>query len=368
MSATLHEAELLRVRLPFVTPFRSARNTTAVKDALLVRVRTDEGVGWGECTAPATPEYDGETIDGARLALRDHLLPRAFAGRRFRRRARPRVGARRARVRAARRARSARRTCRSRRGSVPTATYVDAGVAVGMVDDPTRCDASSPRTPRPDTDASSARSSPATTSTRSQSVRAEVGAEVEVAADANGSYALDDARRLFAAVEGLGLQCVEQPCAPDAIADHAALVGTTTTPVCLDESVTSAAVAADLVARGAADVLSLKVGRLGLAGVRRRARRVRRKAVSARSPAGCSRPASGGRRCSRSPRCPASRSPATSRRRLATSAPTATSPSRSCSTAGGCASRPDPDSASNLSPTASRSAPSHANACRARDY
>ncbi len=68
------------MRLPFVVPFRTARATTATKDALLVRVTTSAGTGWGECTAPATPEYDGETIDGARLALRDHLLPRAFAG------------------------------------------------------------------------------------------------------------------------------------------------------------------------------------------------------------------------------------------------------------------------------------------------
>jgi o-succinylbenzoate synthase len=76
----LHEVELIRVRLPLVTPFRTARSTTAVKEALLVRVRTSVGEGWGECTAEVTPAYDGETLDGARLALRDHLLPRAFAG------------------------------------------------------------------------------------------------------------------------------------------------------------------------------------------------------------------------------------------------------------------------------------------------
>ena len=76
----LHEVELLRVRLPLLAPFRTARSTTAVKEALLLRVRTTAGEGWGECTAAATPAYDGETIDGARIALRDHLLPRAFAG------------------------------------------------------------------------------------------------------------------------------------------------------------------------------------------------------------------------------------------------------------------------------------------------
>src|SRR5215831_5211355 len=76
----VREADLLRVRLPLVEPFRTARSTTTTKDALLLRVQTDAGIGWGECTAPASPEYDGESIDGARIALRDHLLPRAFAG------------------------------------------------------------------------------------------------------------------------------------------------------------------------------------------------------------------------------------------------------------------------------------------------
>jgi O-succinylbenzoate synthase len=268
VSASLHEAELVRVRLPFVTPFRSARNTTAVKDALLVRVQTNEGIGWGECTAPSTPEYDGETIDGARLILRDQLLPRAFAGAALddvRGHASARAALECALLDARLRAQDV--SFASWLGT--ERTYVDAGVAVGLVDDPgalrglvaAYADVGYRRIkckiePGHDVDALA-------------SVRAEVGAGVEVAADANGSYALEDARRLLAAVETLGLQCVEQPCAPDAIAEHALLVGTTNTPVALDESVTSAAVAADLVARGAADVLSLKVGRLGIAGIRR---------------------------------------------------------------------------------------------------
>jgi O-succinylbenzoate synthase len=268
VSATLHEAELLRVRLPFVTPFRSARSTTAVKDALLVRVRTDDGAGWGECTAPSTPEYDGETIDGARLALRDHLLPRAFAGASLddvRGHASARAALECARLDAHLRARNV--SLASWLGA--NRESVDAGVAVGLCDDPgalrrlvaTYAEAGYRRIkckiePGHDVDALA-------------SVRDEVGAGVEVAADANGSYTLDDARRLLGAVESLGLQCIEQPCAPDAIAAHALLVGTTRTPVALDESVTSAAVAVDLIARGAADVLSLKVGRLGIAGVRR---------------------------------------------------------------------------------------------------
>ena len=50
------------------------------KDALLVRVVTDDAEGWGECAAEAAPTYAAETLDGARLVIRDHLAPRLFAG------------------------------------------------------------------------------------------------------------------------------------------------------------------------------------------------------------------------------------------------------------------------------------------------
>src|SRR4051812_4085304 len=76
----VRDAWLYRVRLPLVSPFRTAHGTTATKDALLVYVRTDAGFGWGECVAHVDASYAPETVDSARLALRDLLLPRAFVG------------------------------------------------------------------------------------------------------------------------------------------------------------------------------------------------------------------------------------------------------------------------------------------------
>src|SRR5262245_57850913 len=75
----LREVELRRIRLPLVRVFRTANDTTITKEALLVRVRTDDSEGWGECGAQTSPAYLPETIDAARLVLRDHLVPRAFA-------------------------------------------------------------------------------------------------------------------------------------------------------------------------------------------------------------------------------------------------------------------------------------------------
>jgi O-succinylbenzoate synthase len=264
----LHEVELLRVRLPLVAPFRTARNTTAVKEALLVRVQTSAGIGWGECTAMVSPEYDGETLDGARIALRDYLLPRAFAGAHLRE------------VRGHRAARAALECAlldaRLRAEAISLAAWlgadrptVDAGVAVGLVDDvDTLCalvgtyvEAGYRRIKckiEPGHDAEALRAA-----------RAEIGCGVQLAADANGSYDLDQARSLFNRIDDLALQCIEQPCASESLTDHATLVAEVNTPVCLDETITSVAAAHDAIDRRACDAIAIKVGRLGIADAKR---------------------------------------------------------------------------------------------------
>jgi O-succinylbenzoate synthase len=264
----LVQADLLRVRLALVTPFRTAHNTTATKEALLVRVRTNDGVGWGECTAQPSPEYDGETIDGARVALRDHLLPRAFAGAPFD--DVPGNAAARAALECAL------LDARLRAEGVSLAEWlgavrdtVPAGVAVGLTHgiDELRAivrgfvDAGYRRV--------KCKIEPGHDVEWLRAVRAEVGPDIELAADANGSYDLDGARRLFAAVDDLGLQCVEQPCAPGTIADHTLLAAEVSTPICLDESITDVSAAADAIAQGACNAISVKVGRLGLAASKR---------------------------------------------------------------------------------------------------
>jgi O-succinylbenzoate synthase len=267
MRDALHEAEILRVRLPLVAPFRTALTTTSVKEALLVRVRTAAGVGWGECTAQASPEYDGETIDGARLALRDYLLPRAFAGAAF------------DDVRGHHAARAALECAfldaRLRAEGISLATWlgasrrtVSAGVAVGLTDDSdsplpvlvTYVEAGYRRV--------KCKIEPGRDVELLRAARAEAGPAVELAADANGSYDLAGAQALFTDIDDLALQCVEQPCAPEAVDDHARLVEKVRTPICLDETITSVEAARDAIARGACDAIAIKVGRLGIAGAK----------------------------------------------------------------------------------------------------
>jgi o-succinylbenzoate synthase len=276
----VHAVELVRVRLPLVRPFRTLRHETTAKDALLVRVLTRDGEGWGECGAEPEPHYSGETLDGTRLVLRDHLIPRVFAGAGF-------DGVRgnefaRAALECAcldAELRAARRSLAAHLGGVRAT--VEAGVAIGLVDD----DAQLRALAREYVDAGYRRIklkiAPGSDAGPVAAARAEVGDGLTLAVDANGAYALAQSADL-GALDEYGLQCIEQPLAPDAFRDHVQLAARLRTRLALDESITSAHSANAALAWKACAVINLKWGRVG--GVAE-ARRVHDVCVAAGAPA-----------------------------------------------------------------------------------
>ena len=86
---------------------------------------------------------------------------------------------------------------------------------------------------------------------------------LDVAVDCNGSYTDPDDEAL-AELDRLGVSVIEQPFPAEALEAHAALRRSVEAKVCLDESITSVAAAISALAAGAADMLSVKAGRLGL--------------------------------------------------------------------------------------------------------
>jgi o-succinylbenzoate synthase len=80
--------------------------------------------------------------------------------------------------------------------------------------------------------------------------------------DANSAYTLADTA-LLAGFDRYGLGYIEQPLHWDDLVDHAALAAALTTPICLDESLTSYARTLAAVQLGACQVVNMKVGRVG---------------------------------------------------------------------------------------------------------
>lgn len=86
--------------------------------------------------------------------------------------------------------------------------------------------------------------------------------EARLSVDANTAYTLADLR-ILRALERFDLDYIEQPLAHDDLHDHAVLQRHLETPVCLDESIRSAADARKALVSDATRVINIKVGRVG---------------------------------------------------------------------------------------------------------
>jgi O-succinylbenzoate synthase len=269
----LAEVELRRVRLPLVAPFRTSFGVQHDRDVLLVRVTTAEGVeGWGECVAGNDPRYSAEFTEGAHLVLREHLLPRLLAIPE-RELAAHRVGPALAGVKGHPMAKAALELAlldaELRGAGVPLATWlggvrerVAVGVSVGIADSvPALLD-----TVAGYLDDGYRRIKlkiePGWDLEPVAAVRERFGDQLALQVDANAAYTLADARHL-AALDDFGLLLLEQPLPEDDLRGHAALARRLRTPLCLDESITSARAAADAIALGACQIVNVKAGRVG---------------------------------------------------------------------------------------------------------
>lgn len=253
------EVELLQVSLPLARPFVTRHATRTVKDALLVRVRNANGtVGWGECAAEATPTYHHEYVDGAWAVLRDHLVPRLFAG----------VPlddvAGHPMAKAALRMALTDAELRDRGVSLAAhlggvRSHVPVGVVVERYDDPGRA-----------ADVAAAhvdegyrriklKIAPGADVAHVDAVRTRIGRDVALWADANGAYSLADVDTLA----DLDVDLLEQPLRAGDLLDHATLCERITAAVCLDESIESVDDARIAIRLHAADVLTVKPGRVG---------------------------------------------------------------------------------------------------------
>jgi O-succinylbenzoate synthase len=102
---------------------------------------------------------------------------------------------------------------------------------------------------------------PGTDVERVKAVR-EVFPSIALTVDANAAYTLATADRIRA-LDPFGLDYIEQPLHHEDLVDHAALAKTLKTPICLDESIRSAADARAAIALGACRVINVKIGRVG---------------------------------------------------------------------------------------------------------
>ncbi len=284
----IHLARILlrEIRLPLLEPFRTSTGVVAERRVLLLELTDASGaVAWSECVAEAVPSYSPDTVDTCWLAITEWLASRVL-GRSFHTGEQV-VEALRRGVRGHRMAIAAvemgcwgmeatvlgqplaalvgmnSRVAREA-GHVPRAC-VATGISLGIRETPAalaeRCVAEL----RVGYRRVKMKIEPGHDVAFVRAVREAVGPAVALTADANSAYSLAEPAHVAAlrALDAFGLTMIEQPLAYDDLVRHAELQRLLATPLCLDESITSDARAADMISLGAGRVVNLKPGRVG---------------------------------------------------------------------------------------------------------
>lgn len=268
----LQRVVLREIRLPLKEPFRISSGTVTDRRILLLELHDGDGLAsWAECVAGERPNYSPETIDTAWLALREWLVPRVL-GRTFvspgevhRALVRDLRGHAMARaalemgcwgLAALRRGQSLAHLLGGTRDRIPT------GISLGIQ-------------PHPDALVRQAREAaaagyrkikikikPGADVEYVRAVREELGPTTHLMADANSAYTLEDAPHLME-LDEFELMMIEQPLDPDDLVRHAELQRRLSTPLCLDESITSLERAEDMLTLGSGAIINIKPGRVG---------------------------------------------------------------------------------------------------------
>ncbi len=261
--------ELRHLRLPLVHPFETSFGRVTDKSFLLVTLRGDGEVGWGECVTDVDPYYSAETNETAWHIITAFVAPRVL-GRSF---AHPRdVFPAFAAIRGHRMAKAAvemaawdlharqqRQSLRAILGGERTS--VASGVSIGIQPTPADLLECIARELADGYQRVKIKIKPGWDVDVVARVRERFGS-VPLMVDANAAYTLADARHL-SRLDPHGLMMIEQPLEYDNWMDHARLQAQMTTAVCLDESITSVHVANEAIRAGACRIINIKPGRMG---------------------------------------------------------------------------------------------------------
>lgn len=265
----IEQIEIRHLVLPLVHPFETSFGREAERQTILVAVRGEGLIGWGEAATSAGPWYEYETVETCWHVLNEFLAPQ-IVGQQI---SAPEDAARlMAPVRGHNIAKMGLEAAvwdllgQAQNASVSqllggTQARVAVGVSIGVQDSlPALLDRIGTFWAqgysrikikiKPGWDVDVARQ-----------VRANFPG-VPLMADANSAYTLADAVML-AALDQFDLMMIEQPLAHDDLVDHAELQQRLRTPICLDESVPSLAAARAALALGSGKIVNIKPGRVG---------------------------------------------------------------------------------------------------------
>ncbi len=265
----LESAVLHRVEMPLKFLFKTSFGETTKKRFLLLELRSGGLTGLGECVAEEDPFYSWETIETAKHVLSRHLLPLVL-GRDLEspKELPPLV----ARVRGHRMAKGALDAAVwdlfAKSEGVSLSSYlggvresVEVGVSLGMAPSAAAAVENVAKHVAQGYRRIKLKIEPGCDVERLEAVR-EAFPSIVLTVDANAAYR-DEHFAHVASMDRFALDYMEQPLHYEDLDRHAALAKTLKTPICLDESIRSAADTRLALALGSCRVVNVKLGRVG---------------------------------------------------------------------------------------------------------
>lgn len=265
----IERVELFHIRIPLVAPFETSFGVQSERESIIAKVTADGVTGWGECVADQEPGYAYETVGTAWHIIQDFLIPRLFSSPIENPRQIPnRFKWVRGHQMAKATLESAIWDIASKQAGLSLRDFlggkrdrVVVGVSIGV----------QPTTAKLVERVLSFREigytrikikiKPGRDIADTRAVRAAIP-DVPLMVDANSAYTLADTD-LFKQMDELKLLMIEQPLSYDDIYEHSKLQQVLTTPICLDESIHSAADARFAIELGSCRIINIKQGRVG---------------------------------------------------------------------------------------------------------
>ena len=263
---------LREIRLALREPFRISSGLMQERRIALLELFDRDGASvMSECVAFQAPIYSAETIDTAWLALREWLAPRVL-GREL---SGPEAvhGLLDENIRGHNMAKAALEMgswgLAAEMAQVPLASLlggsrqrVPTGISLGIQSEPAALVARAQAAVAAGYRKIKVKIRPGQDVAYVRAVREALGSSIGVMADANSAYTLDDADQLVQ-LDAFDLIMLEQPLGDDDLVRHAVLQRRMTTPICLDESITSVDRAEDMLSLGSGRIVNIKPGRVG---------------------------------------------------------------------------------------------------------
>src|SRR5947199_1927048 len=263
---------LREIALALKEPFQISSGTQSRRRIFLLELTSADGVAaWSECVAAELPNYSSETIDTCWHAIREWVAPRvlgrSFAGpeevhpvleHNFRGHHMAKAAVEMGAWELA--ARTEGVSLSAKLGG--TRYQIRVGISLGIQASPAALVEKARAALERGYRKVKIKIKPGADVEYVRAVREALGSEAPLMADANSAYTLETAESLVA-LDELGRMMIEQPLAWDDLARHAELQKRLKTPLCLDESITSADRAEDMIALGAGKIINIKPGRVG---------------------------------------------------------------------------------------------------------